>query len=92
MIILNGFKNDFGKFDFCQRFGTQGGQFFTEILQMLGPSFQFTFARTSVLFFKVFVCILHISVTFFSNICIKRYHNLQSLVSASKYESNSHNK
>lgn len=39
MIILNGFKNDFGKFDFCQRFGTQGGQFFTEILQMLGPSF-----------------------------------------------------
>ena len=54
MIILNGFKNDFGKFDFCQRFGTQGGQFFTEILQMLGPSFQFTFARTAVLFFKVF--------------------------------------
>ena len=47
MIILNGFKNDFGKFDFCQRFGTQGGQFFTEILQMLGPSFQFTFARTA---------------------------------------------
>ena len=92
MIILNGFKNDFGKFDLCQSFGTQGGQFFNEILQMLGPSIQFTLARTAVLFFKVFVCILHISVTFFSNICIKRYHNLQSLVSASKYESNSHNK